>query len=115
MTISVTASTTNGIEVSEDMWSKLEETLVGQGNTVAPLHERFRALFTLKNVATDRAVSIIAKAFADPSALLKHELAYVLGQMRLPAAIPTLADVLANEQEDPMVRHEVRCQGTYLT
>lgn len=45
--------------------------------------------------------------FQDPSALLKHELAYCLGQMKNTAALATLESVLANEQEDPMVRHEV--------
>lgn len=45
--------------------------------------------------------------FSDSSALLKHELAYVLGQINNPSAIPTLTAVLENMEEDPMVRHEV--------
>ena len=49
----------------------------------------------------------IYAGFQDPSALLKHELAYCLGQTENTAALPTLEFVLANEQEDPMVRHEV--------
>jgi HEAT repeat protein len=44
--------------------------------------------------------------FADPSALLKHELAYCLGQSSVPASIPVLESVLRNKSEDPMVRHE---------
>ncbi|KAJ3317030.1 hypothetical protein HDU76_001408 [Blyttiomyces sp. JEL0837] len=71
-----------------------------------PLKSRFRALFTLKSLKTDRAVDIIAKAFNDPSALLRHELAYVLGQMKNPYAIPKLTTVLKDLQEDSMVRHE---------
>ena len=47
------------------------------------------------------------KGFSDPSALLKHELAYCLGQMKKTAALPTLESVLRNKSEDPMVRHEV--------
>jgi deoxyhypusine monooxygenase len=47
--------------------------------------------------------------FQDPSALLKHELAYCLGQMKNAAALPILESVLANDREDPMVRHEVGC------
>ena len=45
---------------------------------------------------------------ADPSPLLKHELAYVLGQIKNPLAIPTLEAVLVNEQgaHCSMVRHE---------
>ena len=45
--------------------------------------------------------------FDDPSALLKHELAYCLGQMNRTSALPVLESVLRNQQEDPMVRHEV--------
>lgn len=45
-------------------------------------------------------------AFADDSALLKHELAYVLGQMKNPHAHGVLLQVLATKDEDPMVRHE---------
>ena len=87
-----------------------------------PLHNRFRALFTLKALKSDQAVHIISKGkivfqpvlmtnvyagFRDPSTLLKHELAYCLGQMKNTAALETLETVLTNEQEDPMVRHEV--------
>ena len=42
-------------------------------NTDRPLKERFRALFTLKNVGGPRAINWISKAFEDESALLKHE------------------------------------------
>lgn len=70
------------------------------------LPARFRALFTLRGLNSDEAVEIIGKAFEDKSALLKHELAYVLGQMRRPSAIPVLNAVLCNLEEEPMVRHE---------
>ena len=49
----------------------------------------------------------IPLGFQDPSALLKHELAYCLGQIKNTAALPTLEEVLADLKEDPMVRHEV--------
>ena len=88
-----------------DPLDKLENILVNtSGAHSLPL--RFRALFALRNIKTDRAVEIIGKAFSDPSALLKHELAYVLGQMRNVSAIPVLNAVLADTVEDPMVRHE---------
>ncbi|TFY69898.1 hypothetical protein EVJ58_g132 [Rhodofomes roseus] len=83
----------------------LEATLLNTSGNV-PLHSRFRALFTLKSLRTDEAIRIISKGFADDSALLKHELAYCLGQTKKPFALPTLEAVLANESEDPMVRHE---------
>ncbi|KAI9205283.1 armadillo-type protein [Polychytrium aggregatum] len=86
-------------------YSRLEETLLNSSGSVA-LHQRFRALFTLKSFKTDQAVDIIAKGFSDSSILFKHELAYVLGQMKNPHAIKDLVAVLSNTTEAPMVRHE---------
>ncbi|OCH90913.1 ARM repeat-containing protein [Obba rivulosa] len=91
--------------VSESTLSALEASLLNVSGNV-PLHKRFRALFTLKALKNDEAVEIISKGFADESALLKHELAYCLGQMKKTSALPVLESVLANEREDPMVRHE---------
>ncbi|XP_040895891.1 deoxyhypusine hydroxylase [Toxotes jaculatrix] len=70
------------------------------------LTRRFRALFTLKNLGGAEAIKWISKAFTDESALLKHELAYCLGQMQDRQAIPTLTSVLKDTQQEPMVRHE---------
>lgn len=52
------------------------------------------------------AIQWIGKAFADKSALLKHELAYCLGQMQDRRAIPTLTAVLKDREQEAMVRHE---------
>lgn len=52
------------------------------------------------------AIEWIGRAFGDDSALLKHELAYCLGQMQDPRAIPTLTAVLRDTGQEPMVRHE---------
>ena len=71
-----------------------------------PLKERFRALFTLRNLPGAESVRLISAAFSDESALLKHELAYCLGQMGDPAALPVLTAVLEDTDENPMVRHE---------
>ncbi|PHH75529.1 hypothetical protein CDD82_4406 [Ophiocordyceps australis] len=79
-----------------------------------PLPVRFRALFSLKHLATgnkDNAVAVaaieaIAAAFGSPSALLKHELAYCLGQTNNTAAVKPLREVLSDLNEDPMCRHE---------
>lgn len=72
----------------------------------APLNARFRALFTLKHVGGPEAISWISQAFNDPSALLKHELAYCLGQMGDSAAIPVLTGLLADKTRETIVRHE---------
>ncbi|XP_036343570.1 deoxyhypusine hydroxylase-like [Rhagoletis pomonella] len=71
-----------------------------------PLKERFRALFTLKNLGGAEAIEEISRGFADDSALLKHELAYCLGQMQDRKAINVLTNVLADTTQEPMVRHE---------
>ncbi|NXT29496.1 DOHH hydroxylase, partial [Syrrhaptes paradoxus] len=71
-----------------------------------PLPARFRALFTLRNLGGRAAVDWISRAFGDGSALLKHELAYCLGQMQDEAAIPVLTRVLGDTAQEPMVRHE---------
>lgn len=75
-------------------------------NQNRPLKERFRALFTLKNIGGEEAIAQIGKCFSDESALLKHELAYCLGQMQDTRAIPVLKKVLDTLSENPMVRHE---------
>ena len=72
----------------------------------APLFERYKALFGLRNQGGGAAVAALGAAFASGSALLKHEVAYVLGQMQSPEAIAVLAGVLRDQGEHEMVRHE---------
>lgn len=71
-----------------------------------PLKERFRALFTLKNIGGKQSIDWISKAFSDDSALLKHEVAYCLGQLQDPLAIPVLISVVSDVSREPIVRHE---------
>ena len=80
----------------------------------SPLAERFRALFSLKHLAalsppTDQsipALEAIAAALTSPSALLKHELAYCLGQSGKPEAVRYLEACVEDRAEDDMCRHE---------
>ncbi|XP_026490863.2 deoxyhypusine hydroxylase [Vanessa tameamea] len=71
-----------------------------------PMKERFRALFTLRNLGGETAIKCISDCFKDESVLLKHELAYCLGQMQDVKAVPILKSVLADTNQDPIVRHE---------
>ncbi len=80
---------------------------------IVPLARRFRALFSLKHLAcqapstqTTAAIDAIAAGFTSPSALLKHELAYCLGQTKNLEAVPYLRTVLEDRGEDAMCRHE---------
>ncbi|GAA5817352.1 hypothetical protein MFLAVUS_010896 [Mucor flavus] len=93
------------MDLSNVDYAKLEASLCNTSGTVS-LAERFRSLFTLKNIGTNESIDIIAKAFSDDSELLKHELAYCLGQIGNPRANPTLEKVLEDLSEHEMVRHE---------
>ena len=72
----------------------------------AKMFQRMRALFGLRNMGGKDAVDALAAAFESKSALLKHEIAYVLGQMQNNHAVPTLIERLSDSSEDLMVRHE---------
>lgn len=71
-----------------------------------PLKERFRALFTLRNIGGDVSIECIQSCFSDSSVLLKHELAYCLGQMQDKKANSILISILEDTKQEPMVRHE---------
>ncbi|GFQ90258.1 deoxyhypusine hydroxylase [Trichonephila clavata] len=75
-------------------------------DTERPLKERFRSLFTLRNIGGKLAIKCIEDCFADSSALLKHECAYCLGQMQDPLAVPKLESVLQDITQESIVRHE---------
>ena len=67
---------------------------------------RMRALFALRNVGGEDSIDALAAAFSSNSALLKHEIAYVMGQMQDSYAVPCLIERLNDHDEDLMVRHE---------
>ncbi|KAJ4822117.1 hypothetical protein Tsubulata_002842 [Turnera subulata] len=70
------------------------------------MYERYAALFALRNHGGDEAVSAIIDSLGANSALLKHEVAYVLGQLQNKAASAALCRILRDANEHPMVRHE---------
>ena len=78
-----------------------------------PLFKRYRAMFALRDLASPPdlptavpAVLALAKGLEDPSALFRHEIAFVFGQLSNPASIPALTASLSNTEEASMVRHE---------
>lgn len=83
--------------------SSLRQTL---GDENEKMFQRMRALFALRNIGGHDSVDALTAAFSSDSALLKHEIAYVLGQMQDPHAVPSLIDRLSDLSEDVMVRHE---------
>ena len=70
------------------------------------MFQRMRALFALRNIGGKDSVEALAAAYESQSALLKHEIAYVMGQMQDPHAVPHLIERLEDGEEDVMVRHE---------
>ena len=88
----------------------LEYTLL---DTTLPLFQRYRAMFALRDLASppdlptaNEAVISLARGFTDPSALFRHEIAFVFGQLSHPASIPSLIETLSDQKEASMVRHE---------
>ena len=70
------------------------------------MFQRMRSVFKLRNIRTAESCLILCEAFSSNSALLRHELAYVLGQMQMDEALPTLTTILSDSKEHVMVRHE---------
>ena len=92
--------TTNQTEKIEELSDLLE-------NKNTSLTEKTRVLWKLRvHEKKDEAVKALSKGLVSDSALLKHEIAYVMGQIGDFSAIPTLEKLLANTKEDCMVRHE---------
>ena len=67
--------------------NELHSTLVDED---ARIFDRYRAMFALRNKGGQEAVAALVEGFASKSALLKHELAYVLGQMQNTQAVSVL-------------------------
>jgi len=78
----------------------------------APLFERYRALFALRDAVPREGAGAVAALCeclgraGGESALLKHEVAFVLGQLEHPAAGDALCGAVRREGEHGMVRHE---------
>lgn len=81
-----------------------------------PLFHRFQALFTLRDrilqaIDSDKLSenlgSLLGQGlFSAGSALLRHEVAFVLGQLSLSSTVNQLNECVKSENEHPMVRHE---------
>nr|NVI76180.1 nero [Cucujiformia] len=70
------------------------------------LFERYRAMFSLRNLQSKAAVETLGSALKCGSALFRHEVAFVLGQIQSEHSVPFLKESLRNENENEMVRHE---------
>ncbi|CAI2733317.1 unnamed protein product [Schistosoma spindalis] len=95
---------------------------------------RYRAMFTLRDrilqaimdkTSPEKIANLLADGLiASNSALLRHEVAFVLGQLTIPSTVPQLSKCVRQINEHPMVRHEAaealgsilgELEGKYLT
>jgi deoxyhypusine monooxygenase len=70
------------------------------------LFNRYRAMFSLRNMRTKDAIIAICAGLKGSSALFRHEIAFVLGQLQDENSIPYLIETLKDPLENEMVRHE---------
>lgn len=72
------------------------------------LQERYRAMFSLRNRGGEEAVLELCRSLVEDksSPLLRHEVAFVLGQLQHPCSIDALETSLGRLDEHVMVRHE---------
>ena len=70
------------------------------------MFERYRAMFGLRNDGSDEAIRALCSGLKCKSALFRHEIAYVLGQIQSTLSIGALKENLEDENENHMVRHE---------
>ena len=62
-------------------------------DTSLSLFERYRAMFALRDKADDESVIAIVDGLEDKSALFRHEIAFVLGQLQNPVSEDALSKV----------------------
>ncbi|XP_002742461.2 deoxyhypusine hydroxylase-like [Saccoglossus kowalevskii] len=75
-------------------------------NKELSMRERFRGMSTLRDIGGKEAIDSLLTCLDDPSALLKHEAVFCIGQIQDPYAIPYLINVLEDTSQEPIVRHE---------
>lgn len=86
-------------------------------NLAEPVGKRTHAAFLLRTRAVDKAaaegdrtaaITALADALMnkEDGALMRHEIAYILGQIQSPLALPVLTTVLRDTADDAIVRHE---------
>ncbi|KAF1776957.1 HEAT, type 2 [Phytophthora cactorum] len=97
-TIATVADTTPSFEQLRDALLNLSE----------PTGKRTRAIFYLRSRGGLEDLQVLLSALLNrkDSELMRHELAYVIGQFQMEEACETLQQVLGDEADDGMVRHE---------
>lgn len=94
-----------------------------------PLFDRYRAMFSLRNAVhaararsqgasvseakrseyealAHDAIMALASGLSDKSALFRHEICFVFGELAHPGCVDSMVKVLGDDAEEEMVRHE---------
>ena len=75
------------------------------------MFKRMRAVFALRNIRSQQAIDALCDGFSSKSALLKHELAYVLGQIQDKHALNnSIKEVLEKHLQDPLIEISESCE-----
>lgn len=72
----------------------------------ASLFLRYQAMFALRNIRSNESILALCEGLNYGSALFKHEIAFVLGQLQNDISVPFLSKSLEDSTENEMVRHE---------
>jgi deoxyhypusine monooxygenase len=96
--VELTPEERSGIYVSVDPAPALEATSLSELRALlldesASLFERYRAMFALRDQGTAAAALALCDGFQAQSALFKHEIAFVLGQLEDPCTVDALSKV----------------------
>ncbi|KAF7685691.1 Deoxyhypusine hydroxylase [Cucumispora dikerogammari] len=70
------------------------------------LYARYKIMFYLRNLNNAYSIEKLCKGFKCKSKLFRHEIAFVMGQMQNPDTLKILEEVIMNEEEEDIVRHE---------
>ncbi|OII71673.1 uncharacterized protein cubi_01287 [Cryptosporidium ubiquitum] len=83
---------------------KIRELLLSHDTDIS---SKIRCLFFGRFYGDEESAKMLSKSLDySESVLFRHEVLYVLGQMGLKSPLPRLYEILADENEHPMVRHE---------
>ena len=78
----------------------------------APLPMRMRAVYYLRTIASDEAIDVLGKGLLvrENTPLMRHELAYVLGQIQNARACPVLEKILGDDDSLAKQNQKGWCQ-----
>lgn len=84
----------------------LQELESALGDPMTPAHRRIYACQELMHLGTSGAIALLGKVLKEDSdAVVRHEAAFVLGELADPAGVAALAGA-AEEDSSALVRHE---------